>query len=107
MIDELLLALFGEALNEELGNSRRAKLLVRVFFGLLGGALGTAGAAHFALRDDLGTNTPMRWAMIALFIALACFALFNIALGRRWRWPGVAFVLCFFALLASRLLLGP
>jgi hypothetical protein len=45
--------------------------------------------------------------MQALFVFLACFSLFNIALKRSWRWPGAGFVLSFVALFATRILCGP
>ena len=44
MLDNLLGELFGEVVFGRLGKSRRAQLLVRVFFGLLGAALGIVGA---------------------------------------------------------------
>ena len=33
--------------------------------------------------------------------------LFNVALHRPWRWPGLGFVLSFVALFAARILFGP
>lgn len=107
MIDDLLAHLFGEAVFGKLGHSRRAQLLFRVFFGLLGAGLGVAGAVHFALKTDLTQNTAMRLSMIALFVFLASFSLFNVALGRKWRWPGVLFVLSFVSLFATRVIFGP
>jgi hypothetical protein len=88
MIDDLLGGLFGEAVFGRLSRSRRAELLARLFFGLLGAGLGVAGAVHFARRPDLTGNTPMWLSMIAMFVFLASFSLFNVGLGRTWRWPG-------------------
>jgi hypothetical protein len=44
--------------------------------------------------------------MVAMFVFLAAFCLFNIALGRTWRWPGVLFVASFVSTLALRILFG-
>lgn len=107
MIDDILADLFGEAVFGRLSRSRRAQLLFRLFFGLLGAGLGVAGAVHFALKTDLTQNFAMRFSMIALFVFLACFSLFNVALGRKWRWPGVLFVFSFASLFATRIIFGP
>ena len=107
MIDDMLAGLFGEVLLGRLSASRRARLLFRLFFGILGAALGAAGAVHFSGRSDLTENGPLRFAVIALFVFLASFSLFNVALGRKWRWPGVMFVVSFVALFVARVVLGP
>lgn len=106
MLDEILLGLFGEAAFGRIGNSRRAQLLARLFFGVLGAGLGIVGAMVFAGRPDVGGNAAMRLSMIAMFVCLASFSLFNIGLGRTWRWPGKLFVVSCAALILSRLLLG-
>jgi hypothetical protein len=106
VIDDILGGIFGEVVLGRLSGSRRAQLLFRLFFGLLGGGLAVAGAVHFSLRTDLTTNTAMRFSMIALFVFLGCFSIFNIALARTWRWPGRLFVLSLVALFATRLLFG-
>lgn len=49
----------------------------------------------------------MRLSMVAVFVFLASFSLFNVALGRKWRWPGKLFVLSFVALFGARLFFGP
>ena len=49
----------------------------------------------------------MRGSMVAMFVCLACFCLFNVALARKWRWPGLGFVWSFVGLIVSRLVLGP
>jgi hypothetical protein len=107
MIDDLLAELFGQAVLGGLGRSRRAQLLCRVFFGLLGAGLGIAGAVHFGVSggNDI-TNEALHASVIALFVFLAAFFLFNVALGRRWKWPGIGFVLSFVALFATRILFG-
>lgn len=106
MLDDLLGGLFGEAVFGRLGRSRRAQLLARVFFGLLGAGLGIAGAVHFARRPDLTSNTPMWLSMIAMFMFMASFSLFNVGLGRAWRWPGTLFVVSFVALFVTRIMFG-
>jgi hypothetical protein len=106
IVDDLLGRLLGEAIGRRLPHSRRAKLLWRVFFGLVGTGLAATGAVHFAGRPDLTTNTPLRLTMIAMFGSLACVFLFNVGLGRRWRWPGVMFVVCFILLFVTRIAFG-
>ena len=103
---EILAEVFGEALSRSVPASRRMQLLVRIAFGLLGAALGLAGAGHFALQPNLTANRPMWLSMIALFVFLAAFFLFNVALSRKWRWPGVLFVVSFVSLFATRVLFG-
>lgn len=106
MIDEMLVQLFGEAVFGRLGKSRRAQLLFRLFFGVLGGVLGLVGAVYFAGRQDLGSNVALRASMVAVFVSLAAFSLFNVGLGRQWRWPGRLFALSVVMLFATRLLFG-
>ena len=107
MLDDLLAQIFGEAAFGRLGRSRRARLLARVFFGLLGAGLGVAGVVHFLLKTGLTNNTAMHGSMVAMFVFLACFSLFNVVLARKWRWPGRLFIASFVALFLSRILLGP
>jgi hypothetical protein len=106
MMDDLLAHLFGEAVFGKMGHSRRAQLLFRIFFGLLGAGLGVAGAVHFGLRADFTGNGPMRLSIIALFAFLASFSLFNVALGRKWRWPAVLFVVSLVSVFATRIIFG-
>lgn len=106
MLDDWLGELFGEALFGRLTPSRRTQLLVRLCFGLLGAGLGIAGAVHFARRPDLTSNTPMWGSMIAMFVFLAAFSLFNVGLGRAWRWPGRFFLVSLVALFVTRLAFG-
>ena len=106
MIDDLLVHLFGEAVFGKLGHSRRAQLLFRVFFGLLGAGLGVAGAVHFARLEGYTSNVALWASIVASFVFLASFSLFNVALGRKWRWPGLGFVASFVAVFASRILFG-
>ena len=107
MIGELLAGLLGEALAQRLGDSRRTQTLLRIGFGLLGTGLSIAGFMHFMLRVDPCRNAPMHASMLLLFAMLACFCLFNVALLRRWRWPGGFFVLALVALFVTRFALGP
>lgn len=107
MLDDLLGQILGEAVFGRLGATERAKARVRVGFGLLGTALGLAGAVHFALLDEPAVDTAMLASMIAVFGFLAAFFLFNVAFHRSWRWPGLGFVLSFVALFVTRILSGP
>jgi zinc transporter ZupT len=84
MIDDLLGELFGEAVFGRSSRSRRAQLLARLFFGVLGALPGFIGAVHFTVNRPEVTNPVMQTSMIAVFLFLACFSLFNVALGRRW-----------------------
>ena len=107
MIDDLLGELFGEVVLGRLGRSRRAQLLARLFFGLVGTLLGLMGAFQFTVGRRAITNSVMQACMVALFLSLSCFSLFNVALGRRWRWPAVCFALSFLSLFVARVLSGP
>jgi hypothetical protein len=107
MIDEMLAEIFGEVAFGRLSKSRRAQLIARVFFGLLGTGLSVAGAVHFMLNDRHGVNAVLRANMVLMFVLLGCFCLFNIALARRWRWPGVLFVVSFIGLFVIRIVFGP
>jgi hypothetical protein len=106
MFDDLLGELFRETVFGRLTPSRRAQLLVRMFFGLLGAGLGIAGAVHFARRPDVTSNTPMWVSMVAMFVFLASFSLFNVGLGRTWRWPGRLFLVSLGALFMARIAFG-
>ena len=105
MIDDILEGLFGEALRRAPACDR-ARLLARLFFGMLGAGLGVVGAGHFYKRM-IDQNIVMSASIVVMFAFLACFFFFNVALGRTWRWPAVMFVVSFAAVLGSRLLLGP
>jgi hypothetical protein len=65
--------------------SPRAASVARVFFGLLGTALGLFGAWHLWTGGKVA-GLPLRLAMVAFLLAIATFFLANVALGRRWRW---------------------
>ena len=59
------------------------------------------------LRVDPGRNAPLHASMLLLFAMLACFCLCNVALLRRWRWPGGFFVLALVALFVAQFAFGP
>jgi hypothetical protein len=103
MIDDILAGIFGEVVLGRAGSSKRAQLLARLFFGLLGAALSVAGAAQFHVRNT-GRHTAMTLSVVAMFVFLTCFFLLNVALARKWRWPGVLFVISFVSLLATSVL---
>ena len=106
MIDELLAHLFGEALFGRYTPSRRAQLLARLSFGLIGAALGIAGTACMIHRRD-GASPPTRVALAVLFLSIGAFWLLNVGLGRQWRWPGVTVAASLIALIAARFIFGP
>ncbi len=106
MLDDLIGQILGEVAFGRLGRSRRAQLLLRLFFGVLGAGLGTVGAVHFA-RTAGTSNAAMRASVIAMFLALACVALCNVGLGRRWKWPTLLFAGAFVSMFVTRLALGP
>jgi len=107
MIDDILAGIFGEAVLGPLTRSRRFRLLARLFFGLLGAGLGVGGAFYFALRSGPTDNLAMHVSFVVLLLSLACFWFFNVALLRRWRWPGIVFVASLICLFLARLLFGP
>jgi len=63
-------------------------------------------ALYFATRSNLEGNIAMRASMVATFVFLASFSLFNVALGRTWRWPGLLFAASFGMLFVSRIAFG-
>jgi hypothetical protein len=106
MLDDILGGLLGEALFGRIEHTRRREILLRLFFGLLGAALGLGGAVYMLTRDD-PASPHMRLAMAALLAFFGLFWLFNVALMRRWRWPGILTLSSLVALIAARFVLGP
>jgi hypothetical protein len=106
MLGDIIAQIIGEAAFGRLDASRRAQVLVRVFFGLLGTVLGGVGAWHFVATAQ-STNRIMHSSMVAMFAFIALFSLFNVTFRRTWRWPGLGIVVSFVALFVSRILLGP
>lgn len=106
MLDELLGQVLGEAAFGRLGYSRRAQLIFRLFFGVLGAALGLIGAIYTWRRPTVTTNIAMHASMIAVFLSLACFSLFNVGMARQWRWPGICFVVSFVVMFVARMAFG-
>jgi hypothetical protein len=107
VIDDILADVFGGLAFGRLGRSKRAQLVARLAFGLLGAALAVIGAWHFALAALPGAGSAMRASAVALFLFLGCFSLFNVALARRWRWPGRLFLASLLALFVARIAFGP
>ena len=106
MLDDVLAGLLGEAVFGRLRHTRRAELIARLFFGLLGTGLGLAGAVYL-LRTVETRNALLLASMTALFVFLSCFCLFNVALARTWRWPGIGFVCSLVLIFVTRVALGP
>jgi hypothetical protein len=107
VLDDFLVQILGEKLFGRLGQTPRARRGARLFFGVLGAALGVIGAVHFATRPDLPANLSLRASITGTFVALTCVSLFNIGLARSWRWPGLLFIGCFVAMFVTRIVLGP
>jgi len=99
-------ACFGEMAFGRLSNTRRAQLIARLFFGILGCVLAVIGCYHF-LTSTVTSNVAVQSSIVALFLFLGCFSLFNIALGRKWGWPGKLFLLSLAAMFITRILFGP
>ena len=101
-LDDLLGELFGDS---DLGatRSRRVALVARMIFGLAGGMLFLAGAYLLPTRPDMGGTPAMRVAMAATFAGLAACCVFNVMLGRTWKWPWLVAAGGFIALFATRL----
>lgn len=106
MLIEIVFELIGEATFGRLNRSQKAQVLIRVFFGFLGVFLGLAGAYHFIAAVEV-SNRAMHASMVALFVFIALFSLFNVAFKRRWRWPGLGIVVSFVSLFATRVVFGP
>lgn len=101
MISEILFELFGEAAFGRLSRSRKAQVVCRVFFGLLGMGLSLAAAYHFIARAPAPSLRLMHASIVSLFLFIAAMSLFNIACRRPWRWPTVGAAVSFVVLLAS------
>jgi hypothetical protein len=106
-LDDLLEDVFGDAVIDGLGRSRRAQLLLRMFFGLIGAGLGLAGCVWMLTGGGGDGSTHLRLAMAAVFLFMACFFGANVMLARPWRWPAIGFVASVVALFVSRAVLGP
>jgi hypothetical protein len=105
-LDDLLGRIFAESVLGGLGRTRRAQLLCRMFFGLLGTGLCLAGACHFLVNPPSAGSPALHLSMVGLFLAVASFFGFNVMLARRWTWPIIAIVASLVAMFAVRLLVG-
>ena len=101
-LDDLLGELFGDS-DLALTRSRRLALVARMILGLAGATLFLAGAYLLPTRPDIGGTPAMRVAMAAAFAGLGASCVFNVMLGRRWKWPWLVAAASFIALFASRL----
>ena len=85
---------------------RRAKIVLRLLFGLLGLGLGAAGTWHMLMGDVEG-GPHLRTVAASMFAFLALFFALNVALLKPWRWPGLGFCASLVLLFAVRIVLGP
>jgi hypothetical protein len=106
LIGEILFELFGEAAFGRLSRSRKAQVVARIFFGLLGTGLGLAGAYHFLARAPMPAHRLMHASMVSLFLFIAALSFFNVACKRPWRWPTLGAAVSFVILLAASLFRG-
>ena len=100
MLDDLFSGLF------DIGGgdlTKRKEFIIRLIIGIAGVALSIAGIVHMV---DYNAGLPFRLAGAAIFICLACFCGFNIAMQRKWRWPGRCFVLSFVGIFVVRIIFG-
>jgi hypothetical protein len=93
-----------DGLDLDLFKSKRAKGVLRVFFGLLGTVLSVVGAWH-----TLGYEASLhfRLAAVALFVFMGAFFLVNVTLLRRASWPWKGFAAAFVMLFVVRIVFGP
>ena len=106
MLDDVLAGLLGEAAFGRIRRTHRSQFLGRLFFGLLGTALGLAGAIYVPLNLQT-SNWGLLASMTALFVSMTGFFLFNVTLAQPWRWPGLCFVVSFVLVFATRITGGP
>jgi hypothetical protein len=106
MLDDLIESLIEDLPIGPSKLSKRAQVLFRLFFGVLGTFLGIAGMLKFIIDPPEAGNLGMLISIQALFFFLACFCLFNVAFLRKWRWPGLLFVASLVMLFVTRILFG-
>jgi hypothetical protein len=106
MLDDLLESLIEDLPIGPSNLSKRAQVLFRLFFGMLGAFLGIAGMVKFIVSPPSDGNLGMLIGIVALFFFLACFCVFNVALLRKWRWPGVLFIVSLVMLFVTRIMFG-
>lgn len=106
MLGDLIGELFGELVFGRLKASRRVQLLTRLFFGLLGAGLSAAGAYHILFQVETG-NAAFRASGVGLFVFFGSVWLFNVALGRQWKWPAVMTGVALVSMFVTRIAGGP
>lgn len=81
----------------------KTQAFFRILFGAVGTFLAIAGAHHMFWYD---AGLPFRLAAMAVFVFMGCFCAFNVALYRKWRWPGRLFVVSFVGIFVVRIVFG-
>ena len=103
MIGDIIGDIIGEIISSE-EPSKKAQAVIRILFGLAGVALSIAGAVKTVSYD---AGLAFRMAGLFMFGMLTCFCGFNIALFRKWKWPGRLLLLSLLLLFAVRIIFGP
>jgi phosphohistidine phosphatase len=104
MLDDLIETLLDDV-DLGLKGSRRAQVIMRIFFGGLGLLLSGLGGWHMLFRVEGGLH--LRFGTALMFALLAGFCLFNVCLLKKWRWPGRLFLASFALLFVLRIVFGP
>lgn len=95
-----------EEITVGLSGGRGLKVVLRILFGLPGLGLGMAGVWHM-LGGGMEGSLLLRATAALMFLFLALFFAFNVALLKAWRWPGLGFAASLVLLLAVRIVFGP
>ena len=106
MLDDLIAGLLGGAAFGRLRQTARSQRFGRLFFGLLGTALGLVGAVYLPMTVET-SNWELLASITALFMSMSGFFLFNVMLAQPWRWPGLCFAASLVLVFATRIIGGP
>ena len=85
---------------------RRGQTVIRVLVGLVGALLALAGLYKGIVEGFGGAGLMFRAAGCLVFGFLLCLCMFNVALHRPWRWPGLGFVASLVAIFLVRVIFG-
>ena len=102
MIGDIIGDIVGEIISGS-DPSKKFQAFTRVLVGLVGVALSIAGMVKMFSYD---AGLAFRLAAVFLFAMLACFCGINIALFKKWKWPGRLLLLSFPLLFVVRIIFG-